>query len=470
MPTEFKLPELGENVDRGDVVRVLVDGRRHACKKDQPVLELETDKATIEVPSTVAGTVTEVQVKPGDKVKVGQVVLTLDDGAAPRSRARGRRESRDRSQGGRAESAQPTSRRRSRRRAGRGRLQPGAARRGGGGAGAEAEAEARRGRRHQREPRARAGSAAAAAADAPAPARRRPRPSVRRLARELGVDIRRSRAPGPAAASRRRRAGARAERAVAGGGGARRRAARRCRTSRSGARSSVKPMSQHPPQDGGAPVASRGRHAARHAARQGRHHGARGAPQAVRPAGREGRRQADGHGRSRSRSSPPRSASSRSSPRRSTWRAAQIVYKKYVHIGVAVDTDRGLLVPVIRDVDRKTIIEIAVELGDAVAEGARPEAHARRDVGRRVHDHQPRRHRRHVVHADRQPAGSRDSRHLARRASSRCGSDNEFVPRLMLPLSLSYDHRVIDGADAARFLRFVAEALEQPFVMRCRAV
>ena len=77
MPTEFTLPELGENIAAGDVVRVLVSPG-DTVAKDQPVLELETDKATIEVPSSVAGTVGEVRVKKGDKVKVGQVVLTID--------------------------------------------------------------------------------------------------------------------------------------------------------------------------------------------------------------------------------------------------------------------------------------------------------------------------------------------------------------------------------------------------------
>ncbi len=80
MPTEFKIPELGENVSAGDVVRILVKAG-DTLQKDQPVLELETDKATIEVPSNVSGTVGEVKVKTGDKVKVGQVVLTLSDGA-----------------------------------------------------------------------------------------------------------------------------------------------------------------------------------------------------------------------------------------------------------------------------------------------------------------------------------------------------------------------------------------------------
>ena len=78
---DFVIPELGEGVAGGDVVRVMVKPG-DALKKDQPVLELETDKATIEVPSNVAGVVKELKIKTGDKVKVGQVVLTVDEGAA----------------------------------------------------------------------------------------------------------------------------------------------------------------------------------------------------------------------------------------------------------------------------------------------------------------------------------------------------------------------------------------------------
>src|SRR5262245_4631039 len=75
--TDFTLPELGENISTGDVLRVLVKAG-DTIQKEQSVLELETDKATIEVPSSVAGTVTAVKVKAGDKVKVGQPVLTVD--------------------------------------------------------------------------------------------------------------------------------------------------------------------------------------------------------------------------------------------------------------------------------------------------------------------------------------------------------------------------------------------------------
>jgi len=83
--TELLLPELGENIAAGDVVRVLVHvGDR--VSRDQPVLELETDKATIEVPSSLTGTIAEVRVQPSQKVKVGQVILVVDEsgaGAAP---------------------------------------------------------------------------------------------------------------------------------------------------------------------------------------------------------------------------------------------------------------------------------------------------------------------------------------------------------------------------------------------------
>ena len=88
--TDFTLPELGENVASGDVLRILVKPG-DTITKDQAVLELETDKATIEVPSSVAGQVKEVRVKAGDKVTVGQVILSVEAGAAPESVPRQRK-------------------------------------------------------------------------------------------------------------------------------------------------------------------------------------------------------------------------------------------------------------------------------------------------------------------------------------------------------------------------------------------
>src|ERR1700757_2959856 len=74
---EFKLPELGENISQGDLVRLMVEP---GAKVDagQSVMELETDKAVVEVPSSVSGTVQEIRVKEGEKIKVGQVIFTVD--------------------------------------------------------------------------------------------------------------------------------------------------------------------------------------------------------------------------------------------------------------------------------------------------------------------------------------------------------------------------------------------------------
>src|SRR5215470_13753099 len=78
--TEFKLPELGENVHQGDLVRLMVSPGA-TIAEGQPVMELETDKAVVEVPSSVSGTVKEVLVKQGEKIQVGQVIFTVDNGA-----------------------------------------------------------------------------------------------------------------------------------------------------------------------------------------------------------------------------------------------------------------------------------------------------------------------------------------------------------------------------------------------------
>src|SRR5919109_2261523 len=77
---EFKLPELGENIEQGDLVRLMVEPGA-PVSAGQSVMELETDKAVVEVPSSVSGTVQEIRVKEGDKIKVGQVIFTLENGA-----------------------------------------------------------------------------------------------------------------------------------------------------------------------------------------------------------------------------------------------------------------------------------------------------------------------------------------------------------------------------------------------------
>lgn len=84
--TEFKLPELGENIHQGDLVRLMIAAGA-TVSEGQPVMELETDKAVVEVPSSVSGVVKDVRVKVGEKISVGQVIFTVDNGTASAARA-----------------------------------------------------------------------------------------------------------------------------------------------------------------------------------------------------------------------------------------------------------------------------------------------------------------------------------------------------------------------------------------------
>jgi pyruvate dehydrogenase E2 component (dihydrolipoamide acetyltransferase) len=142
----------------------------------------------------------------------------------------------------------------------------------------------------------------------------------------------------------------------------------------------------------------------------------------------------------------------------------EIVYKQYINIGVAVDTDRGLLVPVIKDVDKKNIVELAAELTQA-SKKAREKKLTPGEMeggtftitnlgGIGGTGFTPI-----VNHPEVAILG------LNRSSIEPVWINEKFEPRQVLPLSLSYDHRLIDGADAARFLRWIAEAFEQPFLL-----
>ena len=142
----------------------------------------------------------------------------------------------------------------------------------------------------------------------------------------------------------------------------------------------------------------------------------------------------------------------------------QLILKKYIHIGIAADTPRGLLVPVVRDADRKSISKIAAEITD-LADRARNKK----------------------LKPDEMEGGTFTISNqggiggvaftpivfwpqaailgVSRASVAPQYIDGEFKPRTMLPLALSFDHRIIDGADAARFLRWICESLEHPFTM-----
>jgi pyruvate dehydrogenase E2 component (dihydrolipoamide acetyltransferase) len=147
----------------------------------------------------------------------------------------------------------------------------------------------------------------------------------------------------------------------------------------------------------------------------------------------------------------------------------QLILKQYYHIGIAVDTERGLLVPVLRDVDRKSVQQLAKEMAE-LADKARQKKISGDDL-------------RGGTFTITNLGGIGGTAFtpivnwpevailgLSRGRLQPVYRDNgQVAPRLLLPLSLSYDHRVIDGADAARFLRRIAEMLENPLVMLLHA-
>jgi pyruvate dehydrogenase E2 component (dihydrolipoamide acetyltransferase) len=142
----------------------------------------------------------------------------------------------------------------------------------------------------------------------------------------------------------------------------------------------------------------------------------------------------------------------------------EVIYKKFVNIGIAVDTDRGLLVPVIRDADKKNIIQLSKELQD-ISKKARDKKLSLDDMQGGC-----------FTISNLGGIGGTyftpiiNSPEVAIMGVSKSAYEPVFIngkfePRLMMPLSLSYDHRIIDGADGIRFLRWVINALENPFIL-----
>jgi pyruvate dehydrogenase E2 component (dihydrolipoamide acetyltransferase) len=135
-----------------------------------------------------------------------------------------------------------------------------------------------------------------------------------------------------------------------------------------------------------------------------------------------------------------------------------LVLKKYIHIGVAVDTPDGLVVPVLRDVDQKGIVQIAKELGEVSARAREKKVPAAEmqggcftisslgGIGGTYFTP--------IINAPEVAILG-----VSRSSMKPVWKDGQFVPRLMLPLSLSYDHRVIDGAAGARFTTYLALVL-----------
>jgi pyruvate dehydrogenase E2 component (dihydrolipoamide acetyltransferase) len=444
--SEFKLPALGENIESGDLVRLLISPG-DSVSEGQPVMELETDKAVVEVPSTVSGVVHEIKVKEGQKVKVGAVIFTLEGGAVAQAEAPRKHEPVEHMSGQQAA-----------------RLGFQLAMRAEG----KTEEQALPPDRPQAPPPAfsmpvQLGKVAGMDHD-PVPAA----PHVRRLAREIGVEIRSVQGSGPGGRISEDDVKLCAKNALAAAAGA-------AQTPRG---SFVEPELPDFSKWGKTErVSIRGvrRKTAEHL---------RQAWNTIPHVTQQDRADITELEQLRARFAPrAEEAGGKMTVAAIALKVCasalkvfpqfnasidmgkeEIIYKQYISIGVAVDTDRGLLVPVIRDVDKKNIVELAAELTQ-LSKKARDRKLTPEEMNGGTFT---------ITNLGGiggtgfSPIVNYPEVAILGLSRSRMEPEwvnNKFEPRLILPLSLSYDHRLIDGADAARFLRWIAEAFEQPFLL-----
>jgi len=430
---------VGEGIEAGTVVAVLVKvGDR--VELEQPILELETDKAVVEVPSSVAGVVEKVHVKTNAEARIGQVVLTVGEGAEAPAGAKTEEKPEPKTE----EKPEP---------------KPEEAK-------ATAAAPAQ-------EPAAPAPAAEPAPAAAPAPAAEPGRPgliaaapSVRRLARELDVDLR----------------------AVVGSGVRGRVSAEDVQRYATGGPAAGRPGAvavEAPP----LPDFSRWGETERVAMSGIRKVTVRTMAQAWANVPmvthfdeadvtrfEELRQRFKGMVEKAGAKLTPTAMLLKvmavALRRFPDFNASidvgtqEIVYKKYVNLGTAVETEHGLLVPVIKHADQKSVIDLAVELGE-IAEKARKRKLTPDDMsggnfivsnlgGIGGTGFTPI-----VTPPDVAILG------VSRSAMKPVwdAKKGDFVARLIMPLALTYDHRLIDGASAARFLRWVCQAVEEPYLL-----
>ncbi len=433
---EFKLPDLGEGVHEGQIINVLVK-EGDTIREYQPMLEIETDKAAVEIPAPKAGVVAKIHVQAGQTVKVGQVLVSIDEsgGAAPRG-------------DGRAKAA----------------AEPAPAR-----AQEEAEAPEEEAEAPAREP---AKKQAVTTAEKAAPPQRGPAapvaaaPAVRKLARDLNVDINQVRGSGPDGRILREDV----ERYAAG-------------THEPEAPAEHAPAAA-PAAPGELPDFSQYGPVRREAVPQIRKTIARQMTRAWQNVPRvthcdtaditdlERNRQQYNKGLKEDQTKlsltaivvKAVAAALRAFPRvNASYDPAkeEIIYKDYVHVGIAVDTPRGLVVPVLRDAERKLLGQLSAELADLAkrAQALKAEIAELRGATFTITNVGA------IGGIFATPMVNYPEVGILGLGAARqqpVVRDGQIVARLILPLSLSFDHRVVDGADAARFTSEVIRSLENP--------
>jgi pyruvate dehydrogenase E2 component (dihydrolipoamide acetyltransferase) len=430
---EFILPELGENIESADVLNVLVK-IGDLITKDQGIIEIETDKATIEVPSTVEGKVVEINIKPGEKAKVGAVILKVETlisaekkEPAPANPPDDKKEIKINEKEAKPETFKVE------------------------GDSATGEKKTEPGEIDQQPPILKNSAPAA--------------PSVRRIARELGVDIRKVAGLGPGGRISMddvkayvKKLNEEREALPSGGLGIRqeplpdftrfgtveRKPMSKIRTITAEHLSYAWNSVPHVSQFDKADITEVEKFRKSYGSKVEKTGGKLTVTSILLKVIAFGLKKF------------PQFNSSIDMEKK------EIIYKNYFNIGVAVDTDHGLIVPVIKEVDRKNLTEISAEL-NSLAEKARTRKISLDELqggcftitnlgGIGGTYFTP------IVNAPEVAILG-----VSRGAYEPIYNEGIFKPRNTLPLSLSYDHRIIDGADAARFLRWICEALQEPF-------
>lgn len=456
MTVEFALPELGEGITDADVLRVLV-APGDTVALDQPVLEIETEKATLDVPCGVSGRVLSIAVSEGETIAPGQLVLTVEEVDAPRSppppatappaasappvEAVERVEATPPIEAAPPDEAAPPT----------------------------------------REPVTPPAAAAASAVEPPTPAPPATpergqlppfaAPSVRRFAREVGVEIRDVAGSGPEHRISLDDVKAHARMAAA-------RTQQTAPTERTQLEerpilalpdfSRFGPVEREPLTRFRRTVARNMSQAWAEIPHVTLHHAADVTElEEIRRRYRDRAREAGGNLTLSVVILKIVAAALRAFPRMNSSldvASNEIVLKRYYHLGVAVDTERGLAVPVIRDVDQKNVIELSVEL-NGIAGRARE--------GRLTLDEMQ------GASFTVSNLGSLGTGHFApiinhpevgvlgvgRAERLPRYIDGELQPRLIMPISLAHDHRVIDGADGARFMSWIVDAIREPLLL-----
>ncbi|HEY3098805.1 MAG TPA: dihydrolipoamide acetyltransferase family protein [Methylomirabilota bacterium] len=464
MPREFTLPDLGEGLTEAEIVKVLVR-EGDVIAEDAPLLEVETDKATVEIPSPMSGRVEKIHVEPHQTVKVGQVLVTFGDATGGAGKPTGKQaadtldptrtlasEPRTTVQGTRARQAPATETPRAPARS----LEP---------------AEAR------------------ATVDVGAPPRSGPvpaTPSTRRLSRELGVDLHMVRGTGPggrvtdddvrgAAATGGAPAGAQTHAAP--------RTDRGARAEPAATPAPAKPLATHvtepplPNFEQWGPVERQPLSHLRRTIAERMTLSATVIPH-VTHFDRADITELDAIIQRNLESAKARGvtltltafllkAAALALGEHPTFNATldaaagQLIVKGYVHLGVAVATERGLIVPVLRDVDKKPLLELARELGllaqrvregKATLDDLRGGTFTITNIGALGGTG--------AIPIINYPEVAILG--VARARQEPVVRDGRIEPRLLLPVSLTFDHRVADGADGARFAAAIVRRLERP--------